>query len=152
MQFVLYTEMTVAQCSRAINDRLQAKPTKTRHAVDGWVEKGGRFSIAVTLPVFARIKRTTRLKGHMKRESGQTVIRGYVPDGVDPQWQRILAALLVAVVALITLSGQLVLGLAILGGSVLAFVPMAGDWKNSDILLIELEKTCKASPRPKKKK
>lgn len=152
MQFVLYTEMTVAQCSRAINDRLQAKPTKTRHAVDGWVEKSGRFSMAVTLPVFARIKRTTRLMGVMKRESGQTVIRGYVPDGVEPQWQRIIGIIIVLVVGGILINGQLVLALAILAGSVLAFVPMAGDWKNSDLLLIELEKTCKASPKPRKKK
>ncbi len=149
---MLYTTMTVAQCSSALVERIEAKPTKTRVDLDGRVEKGGYFSLAVTLPTVVRLKRTTRMKGRIFRESGQTVIRGYVPDGVSPQWQRILAGILGLLATLVLLNGELVLALIVLAGGVLAYVPMAGDWKNSDILLIEIEKACKASPRPKKKK
>lgn len=152
MQFLLYSKLTVTQCTNALNERIQAKPTKTRHELDGHIEKGGYFSLAVTLPVFLWLKRTTRMKGRIQREGGQTVIRGYVPDGVSPQWQRIIGGVMAVLAVLILFSGQLVMALAILFGGVLAFVPMSGDWKNADILLIEVEKVCKASPKPPKKK
>lgn len=152
MQFLLYSKLTVTQCTSALNERIQAKPTKTRHDLDGHVEKGGYFSLAVTLPVFLRLRRTTRMKGRIKREGGQTIIRGYVPDGVSPQWQRIIGVMLAILALLILFSGQLVMALVIVVGGLLAYVPMAGDWQNADVLLLEIEKICKASPKPPKKK
>jgi hypothetical protein len=152
LQFLLYSKLTVTQCTSALNERIQAKPTKTRHELDGHIEKGGYFSLAVTLPVFLRLKRTTRMRGRIQRESGQTIIRGYVPDGVSPQWRRIIGVVLAILGLIILFSGQLIMAVVVVIGGVLAYVPMAGDWRNADVLLIEVEKTCKASPRPPKKK
>ena len=39
MQFVLYTEKTVAQSLTAINERMHVKETSTRPALDGWVAR-----------------------------------------------------------------------------------------------------------------
>lgn len=152
MQFTLYTEKTIPQCSAALNERMQAKPTSTRRELQGWIEKGGRFSLAVTSKVFGSIARTTRLTGVMQREAGITVIRGYVSDGVSPQWQKILAVVLLIVCAILLLGGQAVLALIslLMGGA--AYVPFRGDYENSETLLIELERTLKASPKQPAKK
>lgn len=151
MRFVLYSEKTVAQCMSALTERMEARPTKTRPELKGKVEKGGRFEIAVTLPVVARIKRTTQMKGVAGREKGITVIRGYVPDGVPPYWQRIILGGVVIVALLLLVAGQPLIGLLALLGGAAAYIPMAGDYRNSDILLIEVERTFKANPKPPKR-
>lgn len=81
MQIVLYTEQTVSQALTALNARMQAKPSSSRPALDGWVEKNGAFSLAVTSVVAGRFNRTTRLHGKLEREGGVTVIRGQVSRG-----------------------------------------------------------------------
>lgn len=150
MRFVLFTDKSVSQCMRDLNERLGAKGTKSRPELDGWIKKGGIFSVAVTLPVWRRFKRTTRMQGQVDRESGTTVIRGYVSDGVTPKWQRVIFVLLLIACGLILLSGQLLLALVALILGFATFIPMMGDYNNSDILLIELERVLKASPRPPK--
>lgn len=147
MNFKLYTEKTIPQCAAALNERMQAKPTSTRPELAGWIEKGGRFSLAVSSRVFGTITRTTRLSGVMQRDSGVTVIQGYVSDGVTPQWQKILGVMLVLVCVILLLAGQAVLALVSLLVGVAAFVPFRGDYENSETLLIELERTLKASPK-----
>ncbi|MDX1993107.1 MAG: hypothetical protein SF029_11990 [bacterium] len=135
----------------ALHERMQAKGSSSRPELHGWIEKNGHFSLAVTSSVFGRLHRTTRMSGAALRENGSTVIRGYVSDGVSPQWQKILAGVLVVVCVVLLFSGQAVLGLSALlvGGA--AYVPMRGDYNNSEILLMELERTLKASPKPSKK-
>ena len=150
MRFVLFTDKSTAQCMRDLNDRLEAKGTKSRPELDGWIKKGGTFSISVTLPVFGKFNRTTRLKAQSERESGVTVIRGSVSEGVTPKWQRIIFILLGLACALMLISGQGVLAIAAFVLGLATFIPMMGDYKNSDVLLIELERVLKASPKPPK--
>lgn len=151
MRFVLFTDKPVAQCMRALNDRLQAKGTKSRPELEGWIEKGGRFSLAVTSPVARRLSRKTRLNGDMTRDGSTTVIRGYVPDGVGPAGMRLLMiAWVVVFVALVVTDNPMVAFVLLLAGA-MAYVPLHGDYVNSEILLIEVERTLGASPRPPKK-
>jgi hypothetical protein len=152
MQFELYSQMTIAQSMRAIAERMAAKPTSTRPELDGWVEKSGTFSLAVTSKIGRYFSRTTRLSGTVERESGLTVIRGYVSDGVSPYWMRVLYGVLIVVTLGLLAAGEPLLALVALGGGLAAYIPLRGDYVNSDLLLIEIEKTLKASPTPPRKK
>lgn len=151
MRFVLFTDKTVSQCMRDLNERLEAKPTKTRPELNGWIQKGGKFSVSVRSQVLRRFSRRTRLKATASRESGVTVIRGYVSDGVNPFWLRVLTGVVVVVALLLLLVGEPMLALVTLVFGVLAYIPLRGDYINSDTLLLELERTLKASPKPPKK-
>jgi hypothetical protein len=135
---------------KTLNERMDVKPTKTRAEIKGWTKKDGQFSIAITLPVLLRIKRTTRMSGSATRESGSTVIRGYVSDGVSPRWQRVIFLVLIAMCLAMVLAQQFFLAVASLTIGVATYIPMMGDYRNSDVLLIEVERLLKASPRPPK--
>jgi hypothetical protein len=150
VRFVLYTDKSIPQSISAINQRLHQPKTRSTPAIDGWTEKNGRFSMALTTPVIAQFTRTTRLHGQLKRENGQTVILGNVPDGAGPQGQ-IMVLIGIALVALfVLLQQQAVLALVVaLAGGVL-YIPMRGDYDNSDRLLLEVERALKASPKPPK--
>lgn len=151
MRFVLYTDKTVSQCMNALNERMQQKGTKAHPELHGWIEKGGAFSISMTSQVARRFPRTTRLNGQAKREGSSTVIRGYVSDGISPQWLGILSVVLVVLCVLLILQGQSMLALLSVIFAGLFYIPMRGDYVNSDVLLIELEGTLKATPKPPKK-
>jgi len=151
MHFVLYTNKTVAQCMRDMTERMQAKPTKTRPELNGYVEKSGSFAIALTASVVGPLKRTTRLKASANREKGTTIIKGYVSDGISPYWARILAVVMTIVVIMLFLADRPGLGIVTGLFSIITYVPLRGDYINSDRLLIEVEKTLKASPKPPKK-
>jgi hypothetical protein len=150
MHFVLFTDHTVKQCTSAINERLQTKGTKTRPELDGWIEKGGRFSLAVTSKVARRFSRTTRLSGKAVKEGGSTVIRGHVSGGIGPEGLRMLFAGLVIVVVVLFVSANQMIGFLTVIAGAFAYVPLRGDYVNSEILLIEVEKTLRASPTPPK--
>jgi len=151
MHFTLYTEKTVSQCMRDLNERLQAKPTKTRPELQGWVEKQGTFAITITAPVIGKLKRTTSLKGKANRERGVTIIEGYVSDGISPFWSRVLLGVLAVIGLLLIVVGQPFIALIMAFAAAVIFIPLRGDYFNSDRLLIEVEKTLKASPKPPKK-
>ncbi len=150
MRFVLYTDKSIPQSTSALNERLHQPKTRSSPALDGWVEKNGRFSLALTTPVVAQFTRTTRLHAEIKRENGQTVIRGDVPDGAGPQGQ-VMVLIGIALVALFVLAQQqaVLAILAVLAGAAL-YIPMRGDYDNSDRLLLEVERTLKASPKAPK--
>lgn len=150
MRFVLYTDLTVSQCMKELQSRVEQKGTKSRPELDGWTKKGGDFSIAVTTKIARRFPKTTRLSGSMDRDKGVTIIEGYVSDGVSPYWLVILAVLLVVVSGVIFASGERMLGIVVFVLGLAAYIPLRGDYVNSDILLIEVEKTLKASPKPPK--
>ncbi|MFW5692467.1 MAG: hypothetical protein ACOCX3_03865 [Chloroflexota bacterium] len=151
MRFTLYTEKTPAQCLRDLNERMQAKPTKTNPELGGWIDKKGRFSITLSSRVFGRIPRTTRLSARLERERGVTVIEGYVSDGLSPEWLRNLSVILLVVVGALIFSGEPMLALFTLLLGIVAAVLLYGDWINSDVLLKTVEKTLKADPKPPKK-
>lgn len=150
MQFEYYTEKTIAQCLTALNARMQAKPTSTRPALDGWVEKSGRFSLGVTMPVIGRFKRTTYLQAKLARQGGVTQISGSVSSGIPRDGQILVYAALAVVVLVMALSGSIYGWLLVPFGALL-YIPMKGDDTNSTLLLDELQKTLKARAKPPRK-
>jgi len=85
VRFELLTYMTLAECNKALQERLQSS-----RQFEGWTEKDGTFALAVSSKVARAFSRRTRLQGHMKREKGITTITGYVPDGVAPRQRAII--------------------------------------------------------------
>lgn len=151
MQFVYYSEKTVAQCLTAINARMQVKETATRPALDGWVEKGGAFSISLTTPVIGRFTRRTVLKAQVEREGGVTVIRGGVPHGASRQGQVVVFVALLLVALIIFLNRSAVVALLLIPFAAYLYIPMQGDFVNSAALIDEVQKTLKAKSKPPKK-
>ena len=146
MQFVLYSEKSVAECLTEINARMQVKATSTRPALDGWIEKSGTFSISMSAPVMGRFARRTALRAKVSRENGITVIRGSVPGGVARE-QQIVVFVALAVVALTVIgSGNVFVGLMLLPLAALLYIPMQGDHLNSAVLIDEVQKALKAKP------
>lgn len=150
MRFVMYTEKTVAQALRAVNERINVPPTRSRPKMEGKTEKNGRFTISVTTPVYGRFPRKTVLQGHAERESGITVIRGSVPGGLRRNQQMLLFGILLLIGLLALAQESIILTIvAVLSGLALS-VPLQGDFNNSEILLTELQKILKARFTPPK--
>lgn len=151
MRFTYYTEKTPSQAITAINARMQVKESAARVGLDGWVEKNGAFALSVSSKVIGRFHRRTVLRGKIERESGMTVVRGDVPNGVDKQGQMIIFVALALVAVLIITSGNVAPALIILPLGAYLYIPMTGDRVNSAVLLSELQKTLKARHTPPKK-
>ncbi len=148
MQFILFTEKTTNQCMKALHERIQATETKSRPALEGWIEKNGSFSIALSRRVIGKFRRTTRLRGSAERDKGVTIIRGFVPNGVSRNWLLIIGAAVAALTIFMVTQGQLLSGIVIVIAGLLIIASLWGDYRNHDILLYELEKTLKAKPAP----
>lgn len=148
MRFTYYTEKTVAQCMSALNERMQQKGTASRPGLEGWVEKNGNFSIAVSTRVLKRFPRTTRLQAKAERLGSVTIIKGSVADGVTPREQIIIVGALALVGLFIISTGNLLAGLIAIGAGVLLNIPLMGDHQNSEYLTNELQKTLKARTTP----
>jgi hypothetical protein len=144
VNFVYYSEKTPSQCMIALNERLQTKNAK----LEGWVEKSGRFSISVTTPVLRRFSRTTRMQGSVVKENGVTVIRGFVPDGVEARQRAIIFGTLVLVGVLLILGGSTLPGILALLAPLPLNIPLEGDFNNYQILIAELQRTLKAKAAP----
>jgi hypothetical protein len=151
MRFELYTDKTIAQCVRLINERLLLKETKSRPAIDGWVDKSGRFSISMQGRVYKRFNWRTRMRAHIERQAGLSVVQGVVPSGLSPNGIRLVVAGFV-IFAVYLLSQQQVVAAIVLGFITFGItIPLQGDYKNHDLLLYELERTLEAKPAPPKK-
>ncbi len=150
MQFTLYTEKTVSQCLKEINERIHAKATKTSPDLGGWIDKDGTFAITLTSKVLRRFRRTTRLRGSIFRDKGITVISGYVSDGVSPAWMRVLAVLLIIACGVVAFNGEFMVSLVMAFLGAISYIPLHGDYVNSDALLVIVERTLKADPKPPK--
>ena len=151
MQFIMYTDKSVAQAMRAINDRLHAPGTKSRPQLDGWVEKNGKFALAVTSKVFGRFRRKTYLRGQAERDSGTTTIRGSVPSGL-PRNRQIFVLVMLAIIALIVFAqGNAILALVVMFSGAALTIPFQGDFDNSEVLLTELQRALQAKFTPPKK-
>ena len=151
MQFVLYSEKTVAQCLTSINARMHVKGTASRPGLDGWVEKSGAFAVGVTTPVVGKFTRRTFLKAKVERQNGMTIIRGSVPHGVTKPEMAIIFVALLVVAAVIIGSGSVLLGLVLIPVGAYFAILLRGDFHNSEYLLDEVRKTLKAKPTPIKK-
>lgn len=146
MRFVYYTEKTVSQSMIALNERLQAK--SSRSSLDGWVEKSGNFALSTTSKVFGRFPRTTRLQGKVSRENGLTTIKGSVSEGVTPRDLAIILAALVLLGVFIILRGNLLPGLIVIIAGAALTIPLTGDHHNSQLLIGEVQRTLKARETP----
>lgn len=151
MRFTLYTDKTVAQCVSALNERLHAKEANTRAGWGGKAEKNGEFSMALSSKVARRFTRTTRLHGKIEREAGVTMIQGYVPDGVSGREQLTIFGAIALVAVILLAGGNALLAIvALLAGGAL-YIPLRGDYKNSEVLMRELRSVLKAKETPPKK-
>lgn len=150
MEFVLYSEKTVAQCVSALNERLQGRGGK--YNLDGWTEKGGKFALSLESPVFPpsmpRIMRRTELRAIAEKEGAQTVIQGIVPDGVTPVGRVWIYAAMIILGLFMVLANQLVVALTLIPLGVALYVPMKGDYVNSELLLNEVQRLLKARYTP----
>lgn len=151
MRFTLYTQKTITQCLSALNERMQAKETSTRPAIDGWMDKSGKFAISVRSKVAVRFERKTRLQAELKRESGVTIIEGFVPSGVDNRGQFVILGALVAMGLLLAVQGNFMFGVIIVLLGVALYFMLLGDQRNSETLMKEVRKTLDAKTRPPKK-
>lgn len=149
LHFVMYTEKSVAQTMRAINDRIQTAGNKNRK-YDGWVEKSGRFAFAVTTTVHGRFKRKTVMRGQAEREGGITVVRGDVPGGLSRNQQLIVFAALILVALMLLSQGSGLVAITVLICAAALSIPLQGDFDNSELLLTELQRTLKARFTPPK--
>jgi hypothetical protein len=128
----------------AINERLHLKGTSTRPSMDGWVDKGGAFSMGVSTPVIGKLHRTTYLRAKVSRESGVTTISGDVPGGANRQGQMLVFAALGLVALVLAGGGNPLLGLVIIPFAAILYIPMKGDYENSELLIGEVQKVLKA--------
>jgi hypothetical protein len=132
----------------ALNERMEQKPTKARPEIDGYIEKGGKFALSVTSDVVSKFRRTTQMRGRADRENGFTIIEGHFSAGVSRQRIGIIIAAvafvgLVMIVNVKTFPGIIT---ALLGAGL--YIPLVGDYNNSEILLKELKKATKARDKP----
>lgn len=148
MRFTLYTELTVKQCLTAITERMEARETATRPAMDGWIEKGGRFSISITQPVILKFRRTTRLRATAERERGVTTIKGFVPGGGTPQQAALIFGITIVIGIFIITNSDALLGVVAVVIGAAVYIPLVGDRNNSEYLMKELQKITKAKDKP----
>lgn len=147
-RFTLYSEKTVSQCLSALNGRMQAKETATRPALGGWIERGGDFALHVTQPAFGKFVRTTRLNGHIERQSGITVIKGTVSFGSSPRERAVALGVLAMLGLVIAVGGQPLLALLLIPVGLWMYIPMVGDYTNGPLLLSEVQRALKAKTAP----
>ena len=147
MRFRLYSEMTVRQCMTALIERMEQAPTKTRHELNGHIEKDGKFTLLLTSQVANSFNRTTRLYGTAQREGEMTIIEGYVSAGVPRSRIGIVIAAVVFVGLIMFTNGNSLLGLATIFMGFALYIPLVGDYNNSEILLKELKRITKGKDK-----
>jgi hypothetical protein len=142
VNFVYYTEMSVAECRKAMNARLGAKIKGEE--LEGWFHTDGSFSIGIASAVAGRFKRKTFLVGKVERNGGVTVINGRVADGVPREGQLVIFAAFGLLAIALILGGQALPALLLVPLALALYIPMRGDHFNSAILMNEMQRTLKA--------
>lgn len=146
----MYTEKTVPQCISALNERLSGRGGK--YNLDGWTDKEGKFALSLESPVFPpplpKVVRRTELRAILEKHSGQTVIRGIVPDGVTAVGRAWIYTIIIILWLFMILVNQLVLALILIPLGIALYIPMKGDCVNSELLLAEIQRTLKAKYTP----
>ncbi len=150
MQFTLYTEQTIAQCLSALNERMYLKPTASRPALDGWLEKSGAFSLGVSSVVVGRFSRSTYMRGKLERQTGYTIIHGSVSGGASHKDKIVIFVALALIAVALILRGSVTLALVVAPIAAALYIPLTGDHQNSETLISELQKTLKARENPPK--
>jgi hypothetical protein len=128
----------------ALNERIHSSSK-----LEGWTEKSGSFSLAASSSVAKRFTRTTRLQAKAERQGSVTIINGYVSDGVGPRERVVIMGALVLVGVLLILAAKSLLpGVIALGIAPVLYIPLAGDYTNSHVLISEVQRTLKAKDSP----
>ncbi len=148
MRVVFFTDKTVSQCMTALHERLQAKGTRN---LEGWVEKNGNFELSIATPVIGRVTRRTYLRGKAERESGVTQVKVDVSSGADRRGQIIIFVACILVAVALLANGALAFALLALAAGGALYIPLAGDHKNSPLLIGEVQRTLKATTKQPKK-
>lgn len=151
MRFTLYSEKPVAECVKALVERLGQSATSTRPKLEGYADKSGKFALGLSSNVFGGFARKTWIEGVMSKETGVTVIRGTVPDGATPQRQRYIMIATPVIGLFLAINGALMLAFMAVVLMLIVLVTLRGDYYNGDRLLLEIERLLKATPRPPKK-
>jgi hypothetical protein len=151
MRFTLYSEKPVAECVKALVERLGQSATSTRPKLEGYADKSGKFALGLASNVFGGFSRKTWMEGVMSKESGVTVIRGTVPDGATPQRQRYIMISTPVIGLFLAFNGALMLAFMAVVLMLIVLVTLRGDYYNGDRLLLEIERLLKANPKPPKK-
>lgn len=147
MNVELYSTKTIKQINTELTTRFNEKETRVRPGIQGFVEKGGAFHLTTQANVMG-IRRTTRLRAAMERSKEVTVIRGYVNDGVQPEKVYIVMAALGFIGLTLILKGQAVFGVIVSLIAIAAYIPMVGDYNNSQYLVRELKRLSGAREKP----
>jgi hypothetical protein len=147
VRFRLYSEMTVRQCTTAIIERMEQAPTKTRPELSGHIEKDGKFTLFVSSQVASSFNRTTRMYGKAEREGDVTVLEGYVSAGVPHNRIWIVIVAVVFVGLIMFNNGNSLLGLSTVFLGFALYIPLVGDYNNSEILLKELKRVTKGKDK-----
>jgi len=152
MRFTLYTDKSVSDCTKTLAERIEAKQN-SKNGVRGHInQKTHEFSLQMSAKIWFLFKRTTQMNGKISKEGGQTIINGFVPDGMSPYWMTISGVVLMAVCVGFLILNENFLAVLGFGAGAFAYVMLRGDYRNSEALLVEVERTLKASPNPPKKK
>lgn len=131
----------------ALAGRMEARPTKRRPALDGYIEKGGKFSLAITRKI-GIFPRRTRLRATVSRSSGITTIDGFVSGGAPPERVRVMLIAIAALGIMMLLNGNAVLSLLTLVVGVVLYVSLTADYNSSEKLLKAVRSSCKAKDKP----
>ncbi len=131
----------------ALAGRMEARPTKRRPALDGYIEKGGKFSLAITRKI-GIFPRRTRLRATVSRSSGITTIDGFVSGGAPPERVRVMLIAIAALGIMMLLNGNAVLSLMTLVVGVVLYVSLTADYNSSEKLLKAVRSSCKAKDKP----
>ena len=151
MRFTLYSEKPVAECAKALVERLGQSATSTRPKLEGYADKSGKFALGLSSNVLGGCARKTWMEGVISKESGATVIRGTVPDGATPQRQRYIMIAIPVIGLFLAVNGALMLAFMAVVLMLIVLVTLRGDYYNGDRLLLEIERLLKATPKPPKK-
>jgi hypothetical protein len=147
MRFILYSDKSVSECIKALNERVQGGGK-----FQGQVDKAkSQFSLTTSTKVLKRFARSTRLSATITREEGVTVIQGYVSEGMElGRWLLIFAVIMAAAV-IFYVAGNAILGIMAALFGLWSYIPLTGDSDNSDTLLREVRRLLDAKetkPKP----
>jgi hypothetical protein len=147
LKFELFTAKTIKQCTTDLQARFDEKESKSRAPISGYVNKSGEFMLVTETKVLILL-RVTRMKGTLEKTKDNTIIRGYVSDGVPPSKVGIIMAALGFTAFILFANQQAVFAIIIAITMLFAYITLIGDHTNSTYLIKELKRITGAKDKP----
>jgi hypothetical protein len=147
VHFELYASKTIKQCLADINARFQEKESKARPGISGYTEKTGEFHLYTATTVLG-LRRNTHLRGTMEKVKDVTILRGYVSSGVQKEQAYVIMGAMMLTALAMLLLGQAIFSIVIMIIAVAGYVPLVGDYHNSQYLIKELRRITGAKDKP----